>query len=85
MKKSMGSQMFVPGQLLLGFKKTVTPARAQSIIEELGAEVVGIYSPPSLYLIALPDNLDVETGSKLFGEMEEIEFAEPNHIYRPED
>ena len=76
---------FVPGQLLLKFNDSVSEDRVADLLEQHGASVIRDYSDQHLFLIALPPGTSVEQGVQLFANLAEVEFAEPNHIYRPED
>jgi len=76
---------FVPGQLLVKFDGQVTVARIAELLAQHRATVIREYSGQRLYLIGLPRDIDVEQGMQDFNDLAEVEFAEPNHIYKSED
>ena len=84
-QKQSNQSQYVPGQLLIKFNVGVTPERAMNLLQQHGALVVRDYAEHQLYLVALPDNMNVDEGIEIFSKLGDIEFAEPNHIYKSED
>jgi PKD repeat protein len=74
--------MFVPGQLLVRFRPTVARERSEQVIAAEGAVRWRRIEALGVDVLRLPPGLSVERAVKVFRQMAEVEFAEPNYILR---
>jgi thermitase len=81
-----GSSDYVPGQLIVKFKAEVAPDQVEGIIKESGGEsvieTIGSETETRTYLIELQPGVAVEEAVEDFESREDVEYAEPNTIYR---
>ncbi len=76
---------FVPQQLIIRFKNHVDPERQKEILEKGHARVISRFNDSQLYLVELYGESGVEEAAVYFGQLEDIDFAEPNHILSKDD
>jgi subtilisin family serine protease len=72
---------FVPGELLVKYKPTVTPAGVRTSLGKLKAEKIVEFRHINVNFIKLPRGLKVEEAITLLQEDLNIEYVEPNYIY----
>jgi hypothetical protein len=72
------SERFVPGQVLVAFKKGTKRQIIDEIQQELGLETVRIVSRPDLYLMKIKSNVSVPDMIRLLQNSGAVEYAEPN-------
>lgn len=75
----------IRGQVMVRFRQQLSPAAAERILVDYNAGILTRYTDPRLFHIALPDGMSVDSGLALFQAMDEVEFAEPNLIYKTEE
>lgn len=69
---------FFPGELLVKYKKTVSPERAAALHRNLGISKVREGYDHGYQIIAVPPGREWEI-AEAYGKMAEIEYAEPNY------
>lgn len=69
---------YAEGQILVKFKRDVTPQRIARINAEMGTEV--IKEMGRLMLIRIPKGASVEKMLKRFSSLPEVEYAQPDYI-----
>jgi subtilisin family serine protease len=76
---------FVPGRILVGFRSEATPSDVKARISAMGAtefeELPGI----GVHIVHLPKWVDEEFFVKAFQAQPEVEFAELDRLYQPDD
>jgi thermitase len=75
-----GTQEYVPGEVLVKFKRTSVSPEAVRANRLIGAEVVDELTGIGVSLIRIPDTLSVENAVKYYQSVPGVEFAEPNGI-----
>ncbi|HEX8265989.1 MAG TPA: S8 family serine peptidase [Pyrinomonadaceae bacterium] len=73
---------FVPGELLIKFKGESVPGNLSSLHAENGASVTKEFSELGWQVVKLPDNISTEQALAQYAKSPEIEYAQPNYIYR---
>ncbi len=73
---------FVKNQALVKFKIEISHEAIEKIAEESGLTIIKRVSPPNLYLMEASDNTTVEEIMKRLSEYEQVEYSEPNYIYK---
>jgi YVTN family beta-propeller protein len=73
---------FVKNQALVKFKTGISPESIEKIAEESGLTIIKRVSPPNLYLMEASDDVTVEEIMKRLSEYEQVEYCEPNYIYK---
>lgn len=73
---------FVRNQALVKFKTGVSPELVEKIAQELDLKIIKRVSPPYLYLMEASDNTTVEEIMKRLSGCEQVEYCEPNYIYK---
>lgn len=73
---------FVKNQVLVKFKTEISLEAVKKIAEELHFKIIKRVSLPHLYLIETSDNTTIEEIMKRLSEYEEVEYCEPNYIYK---
>jgi hypothetical protein len=73
---------FVEGQLLVRFRRSVAPQRAEQILTERKLSRLRRVQRLDVEVLRLPPGLTVEQAAETFGRLPEVEFAEPNYILR---
>ncbi|GBC84707.1 Cell wall-associated protease [bacterium HR11] len=72
---------YVPGEVLVRFKKGVSAAQAQALHRQLGTTVLlESRMVPGLQWVRLPVNLSVKRAIELFEKSGLVQYAEPNYI-----
>jgi len=72
---------YVPGELLVRFKKGVSTAQVAALHRRLGTTVLlESRMVPGLQWVRLPVHLSVEQAIKLFKESQLVQYAEPNYL-----
>ena len=69
---------YVPGQLLVKFRDTVSAERIEEILSDEGAAILKPVGSTGVYLIQLPEGADVMESVDRFSSFPEVLFAEPN-------
>ncbi|MFH1675096.1 MAG: YncE family protein [Pseudomonadota bacterium] len=73
---------FVKNQALVKFKTGISPESIEKIAEESDLTIIKRVSPPNLYLMEASDDATVEEIIKRLSEYEQVEYCEPNYIYK---
>ena len=73
---------YVAGEVLVKFKKDISREAVEKIAKDSGLEIIRVVSPPNLYLLKIAGDSTVKDTIKLLKEFEEVEYSEPNYIYR---
>ena len=73
---------FVPGELLVKFKGEPAFGNLSSLHAENGASVTKEFSEIGWQVIKLPDNVSTEQALAQYAKSPEVEYAQPNYIYR---
>ena len=76
------SDNFVSGELLVKFKSGQSGANLNSLYAENGAFVTKDFSELGWQLVKLPDNISTEQALNQYAQSSEIEYVQPNYIYR---
>jgi VCBS repeat-containing protein len=77
---TLDGQAFVPGQLLVRFRPSVSAPRAHAILRQGGASPIRHMQALDVHVLSLPPGLDVEQAAEIFSRLPDVEFAEPNYI-----
>ena len=70
---------YVARQILVRFRAGVTRERIDAITGNLGGRILKPLGFKNIFLIQLPESIDVPAGAKTFGELPEVKYAEPNY------
>jgi hypothetical protein len=81
-EKPLDELRYVPGEVLVRFKEEVTNEEKTAIISKLGFEVIEKVILTDIYRLKLPPGVTVGEAVERLKELEEIEVAQPNYIYR---
>lgn len=73
--------MYVPGELLIRFKKGLETEKIDSILAEHKARIVSYVDEMDVYLISLPPDTDLEDAIDELSKTEGVEFVELNHQF----
>ncbi|MDQ4122742.1 MAG: S8 family serine peptidase [Acidobacteriota bacterium] len=73
---------FVPGELLVKFKSESALANSNSLHAETGAAVTKEFQELGWQIVKLPDNVSTEQALSQYAKSSEIEYIQPNYIYR---
>lgn len=73
---------FVPGEILVKFKETVQTAQIQSTFSNAGLEQREYISAIGLYRCSISDRGEVNAAVRACQTDANVEYAEPNYIYR---
>lgn len=73
---------FVPGELLVKFRASVSEVRRQALLAEQGAQLVRHSRGSDVYHLRLPGHADTLRVVEWFAARPEVEFAEPNYRAR---
>ena len=76
------AQPFVPGEVLVKFKPSVSPARIDAILKESGTELITEIKGIGVHHIRIVGKESVESVVKKLSAFQEVEFAEPNFRFR---
>ena len=83
MAQKPAEPQFVPGQVLVKFNEDVSPDRIHEIVQEEGGHVKNVIGRTGVYLITLPDKVDVNEAVKRFSARPEVRYAELNYRALP--
>lgn len=78
----MMAQPFVPGEVLVKFKPSVSPARIDAILKESGTELITENKGIGVHHVRIVGKESVESVVKKLFTFQEVEFAEPNFRFR---
>ena len=70
------------GEVLVKFKKDISKEAVEKIAKDSGLEIIRVVSPPNLYLLKIAGDSTVENTINVLKKFEEVEYSEPNYIYR---
>jgi len=79
---------YVPGEVLVKFKEGISQARATQIMGKFGSKNIGVFSSIKnnkkslLKKVKLKQHITVNQAVKQYRMLREVEFVEPNYIYR---
>ncbi len=77
------AQTPIPGRLLVGFRSTVLPAQAQSVINGLGARGSKQIGALPVHVVELPPTANANAVANAFRGKAEVEFAESDMLLPP--
>lgn len=78
--KQQGRPEYQPGVLLVKFRAEVTPQTIESLLAARHCKIRSVIGDIGVYVIELPPEIDVPAGMRLFNDLPEVEYAEPNYI-----
>ena len=70
---------YVPGQILVKFHETVSSDEISRILLEQEATILKTLGRTGIYLVILPDDIEVYDAVEKFSSYPEVEYAEPNY------
>lgn len=76
---------FVDDQLIIRFSDTVSPERRKELLDSGSARIISRFNDPQLVLVELYGESSVEEATAYFGDLVEVDFAEPNHVLTKDD
>lgn len=76
------AQPFVPGEVLVKFKPSVSQERIDAILKESGTELIAGIKGIGVQHVRIVGKESVESVVKKLSSFQEVEFAEPNFRYR---
>src|SRR3990172_3449591 len=76
------SAEFMPGELLVRFKKGTPSARADQVLAEKNARRLRRIPALGVDVLQLPANFPIDQAVEAFNRISEVEFAEPNYLLR---
>jgi subtilisin family serine protease len=76
---------FVPGRVLVGFRSEVRATEARARVEALGSRASEEISGIGVHVVQLPPGVDEEFFVKAFKAQPEVEFAELDRLYAPDE
>ncbi|MDE3043180.1 MAG: hypothetical protein KGJ82_21795 [Nitrospirota bacterium] len=76
------AQPFVPGEVLVKFKPSVSQERIDAILKEGGTELIAGIKGIGVQHVRIVGKESVESVVKKLSTFQEVEFAEPNFRYR---
>jgi len=84
-KSLPGTSAAKPGEILVKFKPAVNEKRIREIAQREGLEIIKVVSPPSLYLFKIRETSQALVNKRIsdLKKYDEIEYVEPNYIYKP--
>jgi hypothetical protein len=71
-------QPFVPGEVLVKFKPSVSQERIDAILKESGAELITEIKGIGVHYVRIVGKESVESVLKKLAAFQEVEYAEPN-------
>lgn len=83
MAQKPAEPQFVPGQVLVKFNEDVSRGRIEEIVQEEGGKVNNVIGSTGVYLITLPDKVDIREAVKRFSARPEVRYAELNYRALP--
>ncbi len=79
---SFNGQTYREGELIVKFREGVSEEDIKKLLESMNAAIINKFARLRTYLIKLPPGMDVPEGIKVFRNLKEVEYAEPNYIRR---
>jgi hypothetical protein len=76
------AQPFVPGEVLVKFKPSVSQERIDAILKESGTELIAEIKGSGVHHVRIVSKESVESVVKKFSTFQEVEFAEPNFRFQ---
>lgn len=76
------AQPFVPGEVLVKFKPSVSQERIDAILKESGTELVTEVKSVGVHHVRIVGKESVESVVKKLSAFEEVAYAEPNFRFR---
>jgi len=76
------AQPFVPGEVLVKFKPSVSQERIDAILKESGTELITEIKGIGVHHVRIVGKESVKSVVKKLSTFQEIEYAEPNFQYR---
>lgn len=77
---SAPAEEYVPGEIIVKFKPTVSFQKASTTLADLGSSVISTNEAIGIHQVAIPTDKTVEEMVKAFSARPDVEFAEPNYI-----
>ena len=75
---STGAQPFVPGEVLIKFKPSISSERIDAILKDSGTELIRQIKGVGIHHVRIVGKESIETVVKKLSTFQEIEYAEPN-------
>jgi len=75
-------QDYVPGQVLVKFKSTTRPVMKAAALAALNSRALARIPRVETYVVQIPDKASVEELTYAFSRNPDVEFAEPNYLFR---
>jgi len=72
-------QVYAPGEILVKFNDSVTQQRIEKLIAGENSTIRKIVGSGVIYLIILPDGMEVMDAVDRFSTYPEVKYAEPNY------
>lgn len=69
-------------RLIIKFKKDVPEERRKEIISQYGLRLVKVIEDLNMYVVEVPERASQEELMKKLSERKEVEYVEPDRIYR---
>ena len=79
-----GKKSIVPGRILVKFKDGVPDDRASELLARRGALSSDVLAPIGVHIVQLPVRADEQAEANAFKGLDEVEFAELDHILAPQ-
>jgi general secretion pathway protein D len=79
------SEKYADGELLVKFRDGVSDEEARTIVAARGAAIIRVIESIGVYHIALRKGQNVQEAIKEFGELPQVQYAEPNYTVRMQD
>ena len=73
---------YMPGEVLVEFKKRVTEERIGLLSEKLSISIIEKVKGTEIYRFRLPPGIAVDEAVEKLKQMSEVKQAQPNYIYR---
>jgi thermitase len=73
---------FVPGEVLVKFKPSVSPARIDAILKDSGAELIAEIKGIGVHHVRIVGKESVESVVTKLSTFQEVEYVEPNFRFR---
>lgn len=67
------------GEVIVRFEKNVDKDRIESMLKQMGLEIVHTYTIPDLYLLTITSQKTVEETLEILHDHPEVMYAEPNY------
>jgi len=74
---------YVPGQVLVKFHENVSGEKINQILSEQKAAIIKTLGKTGVYLVILPDNVEVVEAVDKLTSYPEVKYAEPNYRAKP--